>query len=173
MLAYLFVAIAVGLRFLPHPLSVTPLWAALLFFGARAPRRRMWVPLLMVAAADVLLTTLKYGYAIPADHFVTWAWAAGIIFLGGILRENARPLRLIGAALATSISFFLVSNFAVWMVWDMYPKTLQGLLACYVAAIPFFRNQPVADLVFTLTMFATPSAIAALKRATALRIPAA
>ena len=172
MLAYLFVAIAVGLRFLPHPLSVTPLWAALLVFGARAPRKRMWVPLLLVAAADVLLTTLKYGYAIPADHFVTWAWAAGIILLGSRLRENARPLRLVGAALATSISFFLVSNFAVWLVWDMYPKTLEGLLACYVSAIPFFRNQPVADVVFTLAMFATPSAIAAFRRTTVVGITA-
>ena len=173
MLAYLFVVVAAALRFLPHPFSVTPLWAALLFFGARAPRRRMWIPLLMVAGADLLLTFFVYGYAFPADHLVTWAWAAGILLLGGALRENAGPLRLVGAALATSVSFFLVTNFAVWVVWDMYPKTLDGLLACYVAAIPFFRNQPVADLVFTFAMFATPSAIAALKRATAFRTTAA
>ena len=42
---------------------------------------------------------------------------------------------LAGAALVTSISFFLISNFAVWAVGGMYPKTLPGLAACYVAGL--------------------------------------
>ncbi|HXE91568.1 MAG TPA: DUF6580 family putative transport protein [Terriglobales bacterium] len=160
MLAYLFVALATALRFLPPMLNFTPVGASLLFFGARQPRRRLWIPVLMLAASDVVLNRFVYGYPFTADLPITWAWYATILLLGGLLRENDRPLRLAGAALATSVSFFLVSNFAVWAVWNMYPKTLEGLLACYAAAVPFFRNTLASDLVFTVVFFGLPALVA-------------
>ena len=50
----------------------------------------------------------------------------------------------------------IVANFAVWLFFrNMYPMTLTGLTACYTAAIPFFRNEPVADLVFSFVFFGT------------------
>ncbi len=152
MLAYLFVVIAVAVRFLPHPWAFTPVGAALLYFGARQPRKRLWIPLALLVLSDILLTKYAYWYAFTLDTLVTWAWYAGILLLGGLLRENARPLRLVGASLAASVSFFVLSNFAVWVVWDMYPKTLGGLISCYAAAVPFFR-QPLADLLFVGVFF--------------------
>jgi len=62
-------------------------------------------------------------------------------------------LRVGAASLVGSVSFFVVSNFAVWAVWNMYPKTLGGLGACYVAAVPFFRNAVVSDLLFAAAFF--------------------
>lgn len=165
MLAYLFVLIAVALRFLLAPLAFAPVGAALLYFGARQPRRRMWVPLAVLVAADVLLSKAVYGYPVTADLVMSWVWYAAVLLMGGLLAHNARPLRLVGAALATSVSFFLLSNFAVWAVWEMYPKTLSGLLACYVAAIPFFRNQAASDLFFTAVFFSTPVVVEAARRA--------
>ena len=94
MLAYLFVIIAVAVRFLPHPMAFTPVGAALLFFGARGPRRRLWLPLVLLAASDVILTTLVYRYPFTWDHFVTWAWYAGMLWLGTTLRLEARERRL-------------------------------------------------------------------------------
>jgi len=156
MLAYLFVLLAVAVRFLPHPLAFTPVAAALLFFGARGPRRQLWVPLALLAASDVILTKLVYAYPFSLDHFVTWGWYAAMLWLGTRLRENARPLPIIGAALGGSVSFFLLSNFAVWAVWDMYPRTVSGLMTCYAAGLPFFRRAVAGDLLFTTAMFATP-----------------
>ncbi len=153
MLAYLFVAVAVAFRFLPHPLAFTPVGAALLYFGARQQRRRMWIPVAALVASDVVLTRFSYAYPLSADHFVTWAWYAGIVVLGGLICSKASPLRLLAAALGTSVSFFLVSNFAVWAVWNMYPKTFSGLATCYAAGLPFFRNEIAADLLFTAVMF--------------------
>ena len=164
MLAYLFLLIAVAVRFLPHPLAFTPVGAALLYFGARGSRKMLWLPLAALAASDVYLTIVHYGYPLTADHFVTWLWYAAVLLVGGAaLRRNARPLALGAAALATAVSFFLVSNFAVWAVWNMYPKTLSGLMTCYVAALPFFRNEIASDLFFTAVMFAIPMAIEALR----------
>jgi uncharacterized protein DUF6580 len=157
MLAYLFVILAVAVRFLPHPFAFTPVAASLLFFGARGPRRQMWVPLVLFAASDVILTTMVYRFPITWDHLVTLAWYAGMIWLGTQLRNNAKPVRILGAALAGSVSFFLLSNFAVWAVWhDMYPMTFAGLMACYDAGLPFFRRALEGDLIFTSAMFAIP-----------------
>ncbi|MFB3814287.1 MAG: DUF6580 family putative transport protein [Terriglobales bacterium] len=152
MLAYLFVVVAVAVRFLPHPLAFTPVGAALLYFGARAPRKHIWFPLALLAASDIYLTRSAYAYPFTLDHLATWAWYAAALWIGGFLRQDARPLRIAGASLASSVTFFIASNFAVWAVWNMYPRTLGGLIQCYVAAVPFARNIP-ADLLFSAVMF--------------------
>ena len=164
MLAYLFVVIAVAVRFLPHPWAFTPVGAALLYFGARQPRNRIWIPLALLAVSDVLLTRYTYWYAFTLDTLVTWAWYVGILLLGGWLRDNARPLRLAGASLGASVSFFLLSNFAVWAAWSMYPKDFGGLIDCYAAAVPFFR-QPIADLLFVAVFFSIGAFVEVRRRA--------
>jgi len=171
MLAYLFVLLAIAVRFLPfmgplnflpHAWHFTPLGASLLFFGARGSRRQMWIPLVLLAATDVILTKFVYAYTFSWDQLVTWAWYAGILWLGTALREKASFWRVVGAALTSSVSFFLLSNFAVWAAWNMYPRTLTGLMACYTAAIPFFRGTVASDLFFSLAMFGTPVLLQAL-----------
>ncbi len=156
MLAFLFVILAVAFRLVSRPvfwLGFTPVAAALLYFGARAPRKWMWAAVAMLAAGDVILNR-GYGYSVTPDLYITWAWYAAMVLLGGVaLRGEARPLRLAGASLVASVSFFAISNFAVWLVWHMYPMTLSGLAACYAAAVPFFRNSVVGDLTFTAAFF--------------------
>lgn len=156
MLAYVFILFAIVFRFLPHPMAFTPVAAALLFFGSRGPRGQLWVPLALLAASDVILTTLYYRYPFSWDHFVTWAFYAGMLWLGTTLKQNAGAIRILVSALAGSVSFFLISNFAVWAAWNMYPRTVAGLLTCYDAGIPFFRHGVAGDLLFTAAMFATP-----------------
>jgi len=157
MLAYVFLAVAVGFRFLPQTLGFTPVTAALLFFGAHVPRRRVWIPVLALAASDFLLTTFRYAYPFIWDHYVTFAWYAAIAWLGTSLRNNPKPLRIIVTALLSSISFFLVSNFAFWTTGIMYPRNVDGLLTCFAAALPFFRRGLEGDLLFACLMFATPA----------------
>jgi hypothetical protein len=157
MLAYLFVAIAVAvhLRFFALPYSFMPVTAALLYFGARMPRRQMWIPVALLGASDVYLTRVTYGYPLTADHLVTWAWYAAMVLLGGVLIKGFSAVRIGAASLIASVSFFLISNFAVWMVWrDMYPKTFNGLMGCYIAGLPFFRSAVASDLLFTAAFFA-------------------
>jgi uncharacterized protein DUF6580 len=161
MLAYVFVLIAIAVRFLPHPLAFTPVMAALLYFGARGSRRQLWMPLALLAASDIVLTKVVYSYPLSWDHFVTWAWYAAILWLGTSLRENKSALRVGLSAVAGSLSFFVVSNLAVWACWEMYPKTLAGLMTCYAAAVPFFRRGFEGDMVFTAAMFGLPVAAAA------------
>ncbi len=165
MLAYLFIVLAVVLRFVSVPVSFAPVGASLLFFGARGPRKHPWIPVLLLAVADFALTKFVYTYPYSWDHLVTIAWYAAVLWMGTLLRDNSRPLRIAGAALAMSMGFFVVSNVAVWLVWNMYPHTLNGLAACYAAAVPFFRKQFISDMLFTAVMFSIPALLAARKPA--------
>src|SRR5436190_44221 len=100
------------------------------------------------------------GFAIKPDLLFSWAFYAAAVLLGSLLKDRLSVPRLALAALAGSVGFFVVSNFAVWAVWQMYPKTLAGLGACYVAALPFFRNALVGDLMWSAVLFGAPLLIA-------------
>ena len=117
----------------------------------------MWVPLVLLAATDLVLTKFIYAYPLSWDHLVTWVWYAAILWLGTGLREKASFWRVGGAALTSSVSFFLVSNFAVWAAWpQMYPRGLSGLVMSYTAGLPFFRGTVESDLFFSAAFFGTP-----------------
>ncbi len=174
MLAYLFVLLAIAVRFLPFagPLNVlphawhfTPVGASLLFFGARGSRRQMWVPLVLLAVTDVILTKYIYSFTFSWDQLVTWAWYTAILWLGSNLREKSGPVRVVATALASSASFFLLSNFAVWAAWPgMYPRSFSGLIASYVAGLPFLRGTVTSDLFFSVAFFGIPVFVQALSR---------
>ena len=156
MLAYIFIVLAVAVRFMPHPWHFTPVAASLLFFGAYGSRRQLWFPVVLLAASDVFLNKFIYSYPLSWDLLVTWAWYAAVLVLGSGLRRHLKPLWIMGGALASSVSFFLLSNFAVWAAYDMYPKNFSGLMTCYAKAVPFFRGTFAGDLVFTAVLFSVP-----------------
>jgi hypothetical protein len=47
----------------------------------------------------------------------------------------------------------VLTNFGVWAIDNLYPKTTAGLVDCYVAAIPFFRNMLLGDLLYSALLF--------------------
>lgn len=156
MLAYLFVVLALAVRFLPHLFNFSPLGAALLFFGAKRPKEE-WAPVVCVALfADALLTTQVYHLPLRWDVFASAAYYVIALFLGWLLKEKASALRVGGMTLAGSLAFFLTSNFIAWLALDMYTKDFAGLMHSYFLAIPFFRWTMVGDLVFAAVMFGTP-----------------
>src|SRR5438270_9016860 len=164
MLAYLFVILAVAVRFLPHTFHFTPVGASLLFFGAKQPRKFMWIPVAAFALSDIALNRFVYHYPISLETFSSTIWYALAVVIGSLLKQKQDVLRVAGAALAGSVSFFIISNFAVWAAYNMYPKTAAGLVACYVAAIPFFQRTLASDMIYTLAFFAAPLAIELMRR---------
>lgn len=165
MLAYVFVLLAIVIRFaIPThifglPFHFVPLAASLLFFGAKMPRKQFWIPLILFAASDLILTKMVYHYPFRADTAVSWIWYGAALALGMMLRKNDKLVRVAGASLIASISFFLISNLGVFLAWNMYPKTWAGLVECYTLALPFFRNTLISDMIFALAFFSVPVAI--------------
>ncbi len=166
MLAYLFLALAVAVRFIPHPWTFTPVAGALLFFGARGSRRFLWVPLVVMVASDVVLTKVVYAYPFVWDHFVTWAWYAAVLWLGTRLRHEHQTVacdRRGPGQFGFVLSWSAILRCGRRMT--CIPGTSTGLMTSYTLALPFFRHAVEGDLLFTSAFFATPVVLAALSGA--------
>jgi hypothetical protein len=142
------VFLAAALRLIPHPPNFTPLAAMALFGGAYLSDKRLAFGLPLAA---LLLSDAVLGFY----HGMIWVYGsfALMVCLGLQLQSRRRLLPVAGAALASSVLFFALTNFGVWAGGGMYPRTLGGLGACYVAAIPFFQNTIAGDLVYTALLF--------------------
>jgi Family of unknown function (DUF6580) len=161
MFAYLLLLAAVVTRVVPHAgwMNFTAVGGALLYFGARRSWREMLAPLAVLMATDYFLTVFSYHYAFQWEAYVTtWAWYLAVMALGWILLSARTTFaRVAAGALLGPTSFFVVSNYAVWAGGGMYPPTLAGLEACYVAAIPFYRNDLVSTAIVVGLAFGVPA----------------
>jgi hypothetical protein len=135
-------------RLIPHPPNFTPIAALALFGGASFVDNRA---AFIVPLAGLFLSDLVLGfYAISP---VVYGSFALIVCVGFWVRRRQTVWRIAGAAVATAVVFFILTNLGVWALSTLYPKTLTGLAECYVVAIPFFRNTLLSDLLYSGLLF--------------------
>jgi hypothetical protein len=164
MVAYLLLLVAVLSRVLPHAgwWNFTAVGGALLYFGARRARWEMVFPLAALIATDYYLTVYAYRYSFHWQGYVpTWVWYGMAMALGMILLKAKTSVVRVGAgALLGPTSFWIVSNFAVWAIpGSQYPHTLGGLGACFVAGLPFYRNDLISTGLFCAVVFGVPALV--------------
>lgn len=142
------VASATLARLIPHPPNFTPIGAMALFGGACVADRRL---ALLLPLAALFLSDLFLGLHVLIP--VVYGSFALNVLLGRWLRSRRTVINTAAGTLAGSVQFFVATNFACWLLW--YPHTVEGLVACYVAAIPFFHNTVLGDAVFATALFGT------------------
>jgi len=153
-MAYLIVVLAVLSRFAPHPGNFTPVFGALVFAGAYLRKRySIWFPVAILGLSDIILTTRVYNMRFHWTDCLEWAGYIAVVLVGWSLRGRVRVKGVLAAALAGPTAFFLISNFTVWLGWRMYPPTWQGLIECFAAGLPFFRNSLLSGLLYTMLLF--------------------
>jgi len=172
MVAYFVLLLAVLSRILPHSLhavswNFTAVGGSLLLFGSRMRARSgsRWVTaaklasaLAVLAATDYYLTVFAYQYPFQLNWYIgTWVWYGAVCLMGMEFLAKPTVLRVGIGAVASATSFFFISNFMVWMGAKMYPPTLAGLGACYVAGIPFYRNDLVSTALTAGVLFGLPA----------------
>jgi hypothetical protein len=160
--AYLLLVLAVLSRVVPFPgMNFTAVGAGLLYFGARRPLREMALPVLALMGTDVYLTIFAYHYPWhTSQYLISWAWYVAVVVLGRILLKKVTVTRVVAAPVLASTSFFLISNYAVWVASVMYPHTMAGLGVCYAAALPFYRNDLLSTTLITVVAFGAPVLVA-------------
>src|SRR5689334_11999747 len=142
------IVVAAALRLLPHPPNFTPIGAMALFSGAYLGRR----PLAFVAPLGaLLLSDLVLGFY--HGQATVYFSVALIVMIGMAALARRSVVRIGAAAIASSVLFFIITNFGMWLFSGFYPRTLTGLEACYVAAIPFFQNTIAGDLFYAALLF--------------------
>jgi hypothetical protein len=142
------IAAAAALRLVPHPPNFSPIDAMALFSGAYLGRR--WVAFVAPLAA-LLLSDLVLGFY--HGMATVYATVALIVVIGWWVSLRRTPLRIAVGAVAGSVTFFVITNFGMWLFSGFYPVTYAGLVACYTAAIPFFQNTIAGDLFYALLLF--------------------
>jgi hypothetical protein len=138
---------------MPHADNFTPVAAIALFAGAYLKRRHaVIVPLVLMAVSDIF---------IGMHNVLIFTWGSFILasLLGLFIRKNKSFLRITGMSLLSSLVFFIVTNFGVW-VMGWYPPTLAGLVNCYIMGLPFLRDFTVSTLLYSAVFFTAYEVIA-------------
>lgn len=153
---FVLVAVSVVGRLWQPAYGVTPLAGAALAAGAAfpSPLVAVTVPLAALTISNLVLPSYD-SLVMTAVVYAAFAWP---VLLGGMVR-NGRLLTIMGGALASSLVFFVTTNFAYWCLSNDYPHTLPGLLSCFAAGLPFYRWMPVGDLVWSLAFMGGLAAV--------------
>jgi len=148
LVAGMLVCAAAWSRLVPHWPNFTAVPAMALFSTAALGRR--WqayaLPLLAMLVSDVALAIFVYGGSAFLMMPAVYSAIAATSWIGTRMRRNATSL--VGAAVAATAVFFLGVNLYVWLISELYPPTLAGLLACYAAALPYAGTMLAATLVY-------------------------
>ena len=145
-LSFLYISIILALgRLIPHPPNFTPILAAAIV----APYiiNNKWVSIAVPLTA-MLIADLFIGF----HSYILWVYGAialSTLFSFALKKFGRMYIQLGIMTVFASLIFFVITNFAVWLVWDFYPKTFDGLILCYVAGLPFLRNTLMSTILYT------------------------
>jgi hypothetical protein len=151
--------------------NVTPTAALALFAGFLFTQRKLayWVPVAILVISNVFL---------PSHHSTGELLAVYGSFLipvalGTLVRRRFTLARVAYCTLASSVLFFLITNFAVWFYrrGEVYADSWAGLLACYEAGLLFFRWMLVGDLFFAAVVFGSYALAVSTVGRRAIRVP--
>lgn len=135
-------------RLLPHPQNFAPITAIALFGGAHFANKKQ---AFLVPFAAMMLSDLILGF--HSTMLPVYTSFALIVLIGFSLRDKTSAGRIVAASFASSVLFFVVTNFGTWAFQSLYPKTLEGLATCYAMALPFFQNTLLGDAIYVATLF--------------------
>jgi len=139
---------AAASRLIPHPPNFAPITAIALFSGAYLSNRRL---AMLVPISALLISDLALGFY--RGMWIVYATFSLIVCIGFFLRNRNNVAAIASATLGSSIMFFAITNLGVWGFGSLYPKTTEGLIACFVAALPFFQNTLLGDAFYVAVLF--------------------
>lgn len=150
-------------RIIPHSPNFTAVGATALFAGAVL--RPAWIsyvlPLCVLWLSDLFLNNGMYKNMFP-EYYKGWTWMGDLwvyagflimVLIGNMIVRKIKFSSILIASMLSSIIFFLISNYGVWLGSAQWPQTKAGLIACYTFALPYFWNTLAGDLIFGAALF--------------------
>ena len=133
-------------RIIPHPSNFTPLLAAGVFSGFYF--RSFFLGSFMVILA-MFFGDLYLGF----HNTMIFTYASIIVAVAiGMMIRNFKLKEIFLTGLASSVFFFIITNFGAWFTLEMYEKSFSGLLQSYVLAIPFFHNTLISTFLYLIIL---------------------
>lgn len=136
------------MRLVPHWPNFTPIAAMALFGGAYFQRKYLAfiIPLAALFLSDLIIGL--HGYLISV--YLSFVIIVGV---GLLLRNRVKIGSVLLATVLSSLLFFIITNFAVWIGSPFYPQNFAGLVGCYTAGLPFLNNGILGDLLYNTIFF--------------------
>lgn len=143
------------------PWNFSPFWAVFAFCGAIIPSKRwsIGLPLLVMLASDGLIQLVHGNQFFTRTDWIVQAWVYASFLLCGalgvLIRRRVNWFTGLGASLPGAVLFFLTTNYAMWAFGEgqFYPATLEGLLTCYIAGLPFFVRSLLSTTIYAGLFF--------------------
>lgn len=160
MIYYLLIIIGFLSRFIPGIANFTAVGSIALFSGyyLKDKRKALLIPLTIMLITDYFI-----GFYDPMLLFSVYLSFGLVVLLGSTIKNKKWYFSLPTSILGTII-FFIITNWAFWQFTGFYPLTMEGLISCYVAAIPFLKNSFMGDFFYTLIFFSLAEMAVNLKK---------
>ena len=135
-------------RLIPHPPNFTPIIAVAIMSGYLFKNLYLSISVLFFSMIVVDMFIGFYSNMFFV-YFPLFIIAYFCFFKNN--KINAKNLFIYG--ISSSLIFFIVSNFGVWVSSGMYEKNIAGLVNCYIMAIPFLKNTLISTVLFSYLSF--------------------
>ena len=147
-------------RIIPHMPNFTPIGAMALFGGAYLSNKyhAFIIPILSLWFSDLIINNFILNYYDQFTWFYPgfiWQYATfGIIILiGYFLLKKITLKKVLISSIGSSLIFFVITNFGVWSSGSMYTLSLNGLISCFVLAVPFYKGTLLGFLFYSSFLF--------------------
>ena len=147
-------------RIIPHMPNFTPIGAMALFGGAYLSNKyyAFIIPILSLWLSDLIINNFILNYYDQFTWFYPgfiWQYASFgiIILLGYFLLKKITLKKVFMTSIGSSLIFFVITNFGVWASGSMYPLNINGLISCFVLAIPFYKGTLLGFLFYSSFLF--------------------
>jgi len=153
---------AIALRLGEWIPNVTAVGALALYAGGRLRWWLAWLPPIAVMAFTDLVLQARGK---PSFYLAVYACFLLDVLVGRALARGSSPVRIGLAGFVGALQFYLITNFVEWLKPSnpavlLYPHTLAGLEACYIAALPFFGYTLLGNLAFSAAFFGGETLVA-------------
>ena len=147
-------------RIIPHYPNFTPIIAISLFSGKYFENRKLalFLPVLILWFSDLVINNFILDYFKTFTFFYPgfyWQYFSILLisFIGRNYLGKISTFKLLGISISSSLVFFIISNFGVFISSSIYSKDINGLLSCYIAAIPFYYGTLISSIIYTFSLF--------------------
>ena len=141
------ISIAVLYRLIPHPYNFSPLYSLALFSGYKLNNKTALITILLA----MIISDYQLGfYNTMVFNYLSFGL---IIFIGSLFIKNINIKNVLLASITSSLVFYLISNFGVWLLSELYTKNTAGLYQCYYLAIPFLQNSFLSTIFYNIIIF--------------------
>ena len=132
---------------IPHIWNFTAVGALAIFAGAQFNDKRLAfiMPLMAMALSDLFIGN---GFSL-----LVYTGFIAMVACGYLIRRKINVTNVVLASFISASVFYLITNFAFFYPVTFYPHNVSGILASYTAALPFFRNMLIGNLVFSAVLF--------------------